>query len=300
MGLRWILAACALLAACGPSADQTREPSVAAAAIDPPGPAGPIRTFKDCDFCPEMVIVPAGSFTMGSPDDEPGRRPNEGPQRRVSVQSFAVAKFEITNAEWRRCVERRGCNYTVADQRWRPGGEPVSDLFWSSAQDFVRWLSRETGRPYRLLTEAEWEFAARGGDRPGPYWWGPIASHDFANYGIDKCGWGGCNSHVEGRDRWEKWAPPGFFPANPFGLHDMHGNEREWVQDCYAKTYDGVRTDGGAHEERSCKLRVLRGGSWFSDATRLRSAHRFPLAPNSGRRGDGGIRVARTLDVSEL
>jgi len=196
------------------------------------------QAIRDCPHCPEMVVVPAGRFTMGSPASEPERGDAEGPERQVNVRQFAAGKFDVTRGQWAafvRATHRRttgGCAWAGPSNgkldpglSWRKLGfvqddtHPVVCLTWQDAQDYSQWLSTQTGHPYRLLSEAEWEYAARGGTATA-YPWGATASHDHANYGADEC----CSGLASGRDQWEKTSPVGSFPPNAFGLHDMHGN----------------------------------------------------------------------------
>ena len=213
----------------------------------------PGKVFRDCPECPEMVVVPAGSFTMGSPSSEKGRYDGEGPQHRVTIpEPFAVGKYEVTFAEWDACVAAGGCyGHRLYDPGWGRGQRPVIVVSWEDAKAYVGWLSRKTGERYRLLSEAEWEYAARAGTRTR-YHWGHSIGRNQAN--CDGCG-----------SRWddEKTAPVGSFPANGFGLHDVHGNVWEWVEDCWHGSYAGAPTDGRAWATGGdCERRVLRGGSW--------------------------------------
>jgi formylglycine-generating enzyme required for sulfatase activity len=182
---------------------------------------------------------------------------------------------------------------------------------WQDAQDYVHGLSQRTSHKYRLLSEAEWEYAARGGTTTA-YSWGASATHDHANYGTDDC----CSGSASGRDKWMNTSPVGSFPPNGFGLHDMHGNVLQWVQDCFASSYSGLPTDGSAYEEaiqlktgvpflmigtNSCSYRIVRGGDWGDPPSMIRSAFRN-FGPGRGatlhdyRSGGVGFRVARTLD----
>jgi formylglycine-generating enzyme required for sulfatase activity len=214
---------------------------------------------------------------MSSPASEQGRKEDEGPQRRVTLRSpLTVGRFEVTFAEWDACVSAGGCSHRPSDEGWDRGTRPVIDVSWEHAQAYVRWLSRRTGQRYRLLTEAEWEYAARAGTTT-PW-------HTGASIGPSQA--------VFGTSRTE---PVGSRPANQFGLHDMHGNVWEWVEDCYLESYADAPLDASqAVTSPDCGTRVLRGGSWlFSSPQDLRSADRFRLAP--GDRFDFiGFRVART------
>lgn len=206
----------------------------------------PGQTFRDCPNCPELVVVPAGSFTMGSPTNEPDRFATESPQRRVTIRHFAVGKFDVTRGQWAAFVSATnrktasGCAWAgplgqELDPKlsWRKLGFPQDDthpvvcVTWGDAQDYVRWLSQHTGHKYRLLSEAEWEYAARGGTSTR-YPWRTTLTHENANYGADEC----CSGLASGRDRWVNTSPAGSFPPNAFGLHDMLGNVLQWVQDC--------------------------------------------------------------------
>lgn len=247
--------------------------------------------FRDCGICPEMVVVPAGDFTMGSPPDEVGRNENESPQRTVRIAAFAAGRFEVTFDEWKACVSSGGCNgYQPGDYGYGEGTRPVIHVSMRDARLYAQWLSTETGESYRLLTEAEWEYAARAGTN-GAYWWGAAASHEYANYGAPVC----CDGLAAGRDEWARTSPVGSFPANAFGLHDMNGNVWEWVEDCYDYNYADAPTDGSAVTSRSdCAVGIGRGGSWDVDATTIRAAMRQPNYPRR-RHDDWGFRVARTV-----
>jgi formylglycine-generating enzyme required for sulfatase activity len=244
----------------------------------------PGQGFKECAYCPEMVVVPAGAFTMGSPANEKDRRSNENPQHKVTIaKPFAVSKFEVTFDEWDACVILGGCVYQASDQGWGRGTRPVISISWDDAQPYVGWLSRRTGRLYRLLSEAEWEYAARAGSDKA-YSWGDEVGEGNAN-----CN--GCDRQWGGRQT----APVGSFDPNAFGLHDMHGNVSEWVQDCYQGNYNGAPVDGSAWTTGNCNDRVLRGGSWGLVPLNLRSAFRDGSSTDN-RFLDFGFRVGRTLD----
>ena len=242
--------------------------------------------FKDCADCPEMVVIPAGSFLMGSPASESDRFSNEGPQRRVTVVSFALGKTEVTQGQWKAVMGGDPSRFSTCGDDC-----PVENVSWEDAQRLIEKLNAKTGQRYRLPSEAEWEYAARAGTLTA-YWWGPLASHEYANYGKDQC----CDGVAEGRDQWENLAPVGQFAPNAFGLHDMHGNVWEWVQDCYDdKAYGGkAPSDGGPYEVVGCSSRVLRGGSWYIYPQYLRSAYRNWNAPGL-RNNNIGFRLARML-----
>ena len=256
---------------------------------------GPVvgERFRDCDgtWCPEMVVVPAGSFLMGSPSSEWGRDDDEGPVHRVRIaKPFAVGVYEVTFAEWHACVSDGGCKgHRPDDKGWGRGRRPVINVSWNDAQLYVSWLSRKTGEPYRLLSESEWEYAARAGTR-GPFHFGTKILVSQANYD-------GRYTYGSGRKGGyrRRTVPVGSFPSNEFGLHDVHGNVREWVEDCWHGDYQGAPADGSAWTSGGdCGRRALRGGSWISAPGFLRSAFRFRSA--SGIRDHlNGFRVARTL-----
>ena len=231
--------------------------------------------FRDCPECPLMQPLPAGSFTMGSPESE-----SEMPQHAVSIPAFAVGVYEVTFNELFYC--RPGCNTLGRTFGWGRGDRPVIDIAWVNAQSYVDWLSRRTGHPYRLLTESEWEYAARAGTVTR-YGWGN-------GIGIAQANCDGCGSRWEGRT-----APVGSFKPNAWGLHDMHGNVGEWVEDCWNDSYAGAPSDGSAWLSGNCSLRVLRGGSWYNDPGDLRSAARSRFVDFGATRAGDGFRVARDL-----
>ena len=255
----------------------------------PPAPEATASThrvgesFRECTGCPEMVVVPGGSFQMGSPSDEEGRYDDEEPLHHVSVpQALAVGKYEVTFSQWDACVSAGGCDHDAEDAGWGRGSQPVIDVSWTDAQEYVRWLSRETGSEYRLLSEAEWEYAARAGTQTARYWGGYIGDNQ-AN--CDGCG-----------SPWDdmQTAPIGSFAPNAFGLYDMLGNVLEWTQDCSNGDYSGAPTHSIAWQGDSDCSRVLRGGSWYNTPRLVRSAAR-QWTDNDTREYQYGFRVARTL-----
>jgi formylglycine-generating enzyme required for sulfatase activity len=241
------------------------------------------QSFKECaKHCPEMVVIPAGNFMMGSPDDEADRLASENPRHRVTIaKPFAIGKFEVTFEEWDTCVALRGCPQ-VSDSGWGRGTRPVINVTWHDAKQYVDWLAKMTGKPYRLLTEAEWEYAARA-ETYSAYPWGNDIGNKNAN-----CD--GCGSEWDNKQT----SPVGSFAPNGFGLFDMHGNVWEWVQDCYQDTYNGVPTDGSAFVTNNCGSRVVRGGAWIYVPHYLRSARRG-WNTTDGRSASFGFRIGRTL-----
>jgi formylglycine-generating enzyme required for sulfatase activity len=233
----------------------------------------PGRVFRDCpNICPEMVVVPAGSFMMGSNEYD-----SEKPQRKVTIaRPFAVGKFEVTFAEWDACVADRGCQHRPGDEGWGRGRRPVINVSWHDVKEYVGWLSRKTGKTYRLLSEAEWEYAARAGTTTR-YAFGDTISKSQAQFQAGQP------------------AEVGSFAANKFGLHDFHGNVWEWVEDSLHPNYTGAPLDGTVWPGGDVSLRVLRGGAWdFTLPDGLRSASRSRYYPTN-RIILIGFRVARTL-----
>jgi len=285
----------------------------------------PGESFKECDLCPEMVVVPAGSFTMGSPESEASRNSWEGPQHEATfAKPFAVGKFEVTVDQFAAFVRDTGYRSGVVcwtyengkfddrfDRSWRTpgysqdGSYPAACLNWTDAKAYVDWLAKKTGKGYRLPSESEWEYAARARTTPGP-------DPPFG-FGSDA---GAICVHGNGLDQTAKrdfpgtgaWtflpcsdgsayaAPVGRFSANAFGLYDMLGNVREWTEDCYQEDqgYRGAPDNGAAWTSGACRNRVVRGGSWLSNARQLRLAFRSRNSPDQ-RLNDVGLRVARTL-----
>ena len=262
-------------------AEPTRYPIELERSIPEPG-----GTFADALASggkgPEMVVIPAGRFRMG--DLAGGGDDDEKPIHEVTIPlPLALSKREVTFADWETCVNAGGCNrYRPDDRGWGRDNRPVIMVSWDDAQSYVSWLSRQTGEHYRLPSEAEWEYAARAASAT-KYSWGNDIGRNRAN--CDGCG-----------SRWDndRTAPVGSFNANAFGLHDMHGNVWEWVQDCWNGGYAGAPSDGSAWERGDCATRVLRGGSWFDIPRNLRSANRVRDA-TSFRFIYDGFRVARTL-----
>lgn len=264
--------------------------------------SSPHQTFRDCPECPEMVVVPAGRFVMGSPLDESGRFDSEGPQHSVQVPSFALAKDDVTVGEFAEFVRQTGYEIGECDwpqsATWQSPGfvpkDPVVCVSWNDAQAYVGWLNSKVRKtsaakaegPYRLPSEAEWEYAARAGTTTARWWGEPVGS------GQANCN--GCGSAWDNR----QISPAGSFAANPFGLYDMLGNVWQWTDDCWNESYQGAPADGRPWTGGDCSKRVLRGGSWSNFPKFIRSAarnrddadHRSHDYANYA-----GFRVAKTL-----
>jgi formylglycine-generating enzyme required for sulfatase activity len=255
-------------------------PSVLSAAQERELAAKPRAEFKECaQGCPTMVVVPAGTFTMGYAGEK-----RESPPRQVTIRRpFAVAKFELTFEEWDACAAAGACSSNISAEGWGRGRQPVINVTWQDAQAYVQWLSRMTGKPYRLLSEAEWEYVARAG----------TATHFFFGNDDGPLGdyaWFAGNAERQAR-------PVGAKKPNPWGLHDVHGNVWEWVEDCFREGYQGAPTDGSVWASSACRRRVIRGGSWLYRSKILRSASRDWLEFDRGE-NHVGFRVARSLSAA--
>ncbi len=289
----------------------------------PPTAGPPARTFKDCAECPEMVAIPAGRFVMGAAPGEEEREKLSGlfrnrsqPQYWVNVARFSAGRHEVTRGQYRVFAEAagrssEGCLVWTGSKfehdlskDWRNPGyaqddtHPVACVSWDDASAYVAWLSHKTGKDYRLLTEAEWEYAARAGTTTTRFWGDDgNTSCGYAN-GADltaKAQVPGFSNFVVANcnDRYAYTAPVGSYRANAFGLHDMLGNVWEWTQDCWNENYHGAPTDGSAWMTGNCSMRVVRGGSWNYDPRVLRAAYRG-RGTTAIRDGSNGFRVART------
>ena len=279
----------------------------------------PGRRFQDCDDCPLMVVVPPGSYMMGTPVSERKRGRDEGPRHIVTIEyPLAVGVYEITRGEYRSFAESTGHPATTICWRWdgewsrysgnwsNPGyrqtdRDPVVCVSWEDAMEYVRWLSRETGEDYRLLSEAEWEYVARGETNTARYWGAESAENQcrYAN---------GADRTLRNKDRHQDWewkitacddgyhrtSPAGSYEENGYGLHDVLGNVWEWTQDCESEDYEGVPSDGSSWEREACDRRVIRGGSWSDTSDVLRSGNRG-WANTDHRDYTLGVRVARTI-----
>jgi len=223
-----------------------------------------------------MVVVPAGSFTMG------GSTEYDRPAHRVAIDKpFAIGRYEVTFADWQKCMADKACTHNPGDRGWGRDNRPVMDVSWLDAKAYAAWLSKKSGQTYRLPSEAEWEYAARAGTRT-PYWWGQ-------DIGSRKANCRECNTGQAPRT-----LPVGSFEPNPFGLYDTAGNVAEWVEDCWNDNYRGAPGDGSAWTTGQCRLRGLRGGSFDSQPNYLSSGARFRYdqdVPYSG----NGFRLVREI-----
>jgi formylglycine-generating enzyme required for sulfatase activity len=275
------------------------------------------KIFKDCPSCPEMVVIPAGSFAMGSPDSEKSRNDDEGPVHQVKLGIFALGKTEITRSQFsafvkdskyitgNKCVAFSGGKFNEQSGRnWRDIGylqtttHPASCISWNDAKAYTTWLTHKTGKQYRLPSEAEWEYAARADTITSRYWGNdPDAACAYANVADMTA-----KALIPGASFWllhhctdgfAYSAPVGSFKANAFGLYDMLGNVLEWTEDSFHKTYKDAPVDGSAWQGDASR-RVLRGGSWNSSPSLVRSARRCVSNPDE-RFSFAGFRVARGL-----
>lgn len=279
------LALGALLAGLLPGTAQATEPQ-------------PGKVFKDCKDCPEMVVLPAGKFIMGTPDDEVGREPDEGPMHEVTfAKPFAMSRFQITAAEWDSYIRQTGVK--IPDGDTRPGREciaskprysqgprqPAVCMNFPEVQAYVAWLSKKTGHQYQMVSEAQREYAARAGST-GPF---PFPFDEGKEYSIAK------HANTYGpADGYSYTSPVGSYPANAFGMYDMHGNVYEWIADCEHPNYVGAPTDGNAWVEPGCESLQLRGNDWGEAPVFSRSGNRNNIYPQT--RGDWiGFRVVRVL-----
>ena len=239
--------------------------------------------FSDCKGCPELVVIPAGNFLMGKID---GGVTGDAMATKVKIpQNFAIGRFEVTFEEWDKCVSEGGCNgYSPEDEGWGRGKQPVTNINWQDAWNFTAWLSVKTGSFYRLPSEAEWEYAARGGTATN-YWWGN-------ELGINQAVCQNCGSVYDDKQA----APVGMFSSNPFGLYDTAGNLWEWVQDCYSPSaYQKHKSYPKPVEGANNCGHVLRGGGWDVIGAGLESTFRF-TSGGGNRLKIFGFRVVRELN----
>ncbi|WP_089727730.1 SUMF1/EgtB/PvdO family nonheme iron enzyme [Candidatus Thiosymbion oneisti] len=249
-------------------------------------------TLKDGSQGPAMVVIPGGSFWMGSPASETGYGGDEGPVHGVTLRRFAMGQTEVTFDQYERFAMATG-RKRPDDAGWGRGQRPVIDVSWQDATAYAAWLSDQTGQSYRLPTEAEWEYAARAGTST-LFWTGDCIHTDQANYNGNE-DYNGCGAKT---GMWQgQTVPAGSLPANPWGLHETAGNVYEWTQDCWHKNYQGAPSDGSAWGQGNggnCAGRVVRGGGWDFPPQFLRSAFRYWLT-SDGADDILGIRLARAL-----
>jgi formylglycine-generating enzyme required for sulfatase activity/serine/threonine protein kinase len=259
-------------------------------AVEPPAQVWePGQVFRDCSDCPDLVVIPPGTFTMGSPGNERQRRASEGPQREVTIRSFALGVHPLTFAQFDACVDDGGCSNRPYDRNWGRGNRPLINVTWHDAQEYVAWLSATTGEDYRLPSEAEWEYAARAGTTTR-FNTGDCITREQAAYNGLRQPRGCIRDSLSNRPDFS-----GTYPPNAWGLYDMHGNVADWVADCWNDNYRGAPTDGSAWLEGQCSHGIQRGGNWYQSGELLRSASRV----SSSRDYSNfylGFRVARSLD----
>jgi formylglycine-generating enzyme required for sulfatase activity len=247
-----------------PTPTPTAPPPAPVPPAPPPPTPAPAATaskpgdhIRDCSDCPELVVIPAGSFEMGSTLEY------ENPVHRINIaKPFALGRYEVTFDEWDKCVEEGGCKYRPDDRGWGRGKRPVINISWLDAKAYLTWISGKTGHTYRFPSEAEWEYSARARTTT-PYWWGRDIGSGQAN----------CRDCNTGQP--QRTAPAGTYKANPFGIYDTSGNVAEWVEDCWNDNYRGAPSNGSAWNAGQCRLRVLRGGAFDNQAKYLRSSSRF-------------------------
>jgi formylglycine-generating enzyme required for sulfatase activity len=280
-------------AAPAPVPEKPRQPAVKRPADAPPAAAAPSEParptsapsslqkagtdIRDCPACPVLAVIAPGAFTMGSNSSDP----SEKPPRRVTIEApFAIGRTEVTVEQWNACVDAGACPRT--SDAARAPNTPARDVSWDDAQLYVKWLTKVSGKPYRLPTEAEWEYAARGGTA-SRYAWGDDMRRGSAN--CKDCG-----------DPWQADgpAPVASFPANAYGLHDMNGSVWEWVEDCWHSTYKNAPADARAWTESFCPVHVIRGGSWRDGASYMPTTTRFKY-DGSVRHSQNGFRVVRDM-----
>ncbi|WP_046022083.1 SUMF1/EgtB/PvdO family nonheme iron enzyme [Magnetospira sp. QH-2] len=239
----------------------------------------PGEVFRDCETCPEMVVVPAGSFIMGA---EKGKH-MKPPHKVTFAKPFALGRTEVTFNDYALCVEKGGCAEIPHDHKWGRDTRPVINVTYAEIKTYVAWLAEFTGKPYRLPSEAEWEYAARAGTSTR-YWWGDKVGEGNAN--CRDCGteWSGFES-----------APVATFEPNPFGFYDMNGNVWEWVADCWNKDHKKAPADGSARMTGQCNQPVTRGGSWYYFPKLAASAYRYRNGVEV-KSYNIGFRVARDME----
>lgn len=250
----------------------------------------PGDTFRDCDACPLMVVIPAGSFNIGSPEIERGHESNETLFGPITFASdFAMGAFEVTNEEWSVCADNGGCNKRDVSSPHMES-QPVTSLTKSDMMHYLAWITQHTDQTYRLPSETEWEYAARAGTQT-PYNTGDTITNQTANILVAVS-----DSELRSEPVESGPMPVGSFQPNSFGLYDMHGNVSELVADCYSDWYGGVPKDGSPLSAPCIPFSIHRGGSWRSTRLEARSASRGLIATQDEGADDRGFRVVRTMN----
>jgi formylglycine-generating enzyme required for sulfatase activity len=249
----------------------------------------PRDSFKECDNCPEMVVIPKGTFMMGTPADEPYRYANEGPQHRVTIpRPIAVGRFTITFDEWDACVADGGCNGKGDDRGFGRTRMPANGITFEGTKAYLAWLSKKLGRTYRLPSESEREYFTRAGSAT-PFWFGKTITMQYANYDATNNYPGGPYGTSSKGPK-----PVDAYPPNKFGLYQVVGNAQEWVADCYNKYFNpDAPTDGSPWLEGDCDKRILRSGGWMGSAHMQRSGYRSEMNPVAGY----SFRVVRDVHI---
>jgi len=255
----------------------------------------PGKVFRDCEGCPSMVVVPAGSFWQGSAEGTPLALKMEMPKRMVTIaEPFAVGVFEVTMAQWDYCVADGGCTTRPPDNGWGRDSRPVMMVSWNDAQEFTAWLGAKTGQSYSLPSESQWEYIARAGEESDWLGGSPTRLCEFGNIAGAETGFRWQHEECEDRAVMET-LPAGSFRANAFGVHDVVGNVAEWTQDCMNLSYLDAPADGSAWGRGICSSRITRGGSWFTGSKEVRLPARFNLK-NGDRNDFTGFRVVRGVE----
>lgn len=257
-----------------------------------PKPQLPVQALEH-PLVPEMVVIRPGQFLMGSPKEQARRDRNEGPQVPVTINyAFEIGRFEVTFDDWEKCLQGGGCNgYRPDDNGWGRGSRPVTNISYNDAQSYIHWLNQTTGLEYRLPSEAEWEYVARAGKAL------PFSTPTGRGISAHEANFNGKFPHGPGTtagDYIRQTVPVGSYPANGFGVHDIHGNVYEFVSDCYVAGHMGNPGDGSPRQDGNCEARIIRGGSWVTHGYQMRAAKRLRYTMEH-RYDDFGFRIARTI-----
>ena len=281
-----VFIAAALMAGYGtPATGRYHKPAAPPTAKPETSAFKPGQVFRDCPECPELAVVPAGIYIMGLN----GKSKKSKPPHRVNItKPFALGRFEVTFDQWQACVDDDGCKREPDDHKWGREGRPIINITWFDAKRYLEWISKKTGKTYRLPTEAEWEYADRAGTT-STWWWGDEVGNNNANCKDCKSEWSDGGTQPHGT------APVGSFKPNPFGIHDTAANVFEWVEDCWNKSHENAPTDGTARTQGNCRYRVIRGGSFYYYSKVARADYRAKNPPGV-KSYWLGFRVLRELD----